>query len=574
MADIFISYSRKDSGYALEFADKLRSSGRSIWIDQHGIEGASSWSGEIVRAINQCTAFIVLLSRASIESDNVVREIALAFEKKKKILPIELESVTLPESMAYPLAGIQKLAHTNWDAIDRVLSKLIVAPDVPTAEPILELPKDSLGRKSIAVLPIENLSSDPDNEWFADGLTQEIIGLLSKMSSLYVIDRRSVMVYKNTKKTMKVIAQELGVEYILEGTVRKAGPNLRIACELVEAVSGKHIWSETFKGTIDDIFEIQESVAKNIADGLDIVLNPKERSALQTLPTTNVEAYELYLRSREYGYSKNERDAIPLLVRVIELDPNFVLGYTNLSSIYLRARDTDPTYLSKAHDLALKAYTLDPTSPASNIALGSVLFTEGKVENAYGYLRTAYDKDPNMIGANAWLGFYYRHLQKYPEAAKYYERALELEPGQPHFVMHLIGIYSFMNDTAALRDLALRTLPYIELRMRSNPDHEAVEMVFVSLLPYADRFDEVMPTIKKLDLQSIERPIEIFNFACIVAPRLPSFAIELLQLAITKGFSDLQLLRTDTDLDPLRGLPEFEELMRDLEEKISKEKNG
>src|SRR5512147_2142793 len=123
MADIFISYSRRDADVALQFAERLRTHGMSVWIDQHGIEASASWSGEIVRAINHCSVLIVLLSPSSVESDNVTREVVLAFEKKKRILPIELQAVTLSESLEYPLAGIQRVAHSNWEAIERVLAK-------------------------------------------------------------------------------------------------------------------------------------------------------------------------------------------------------------------------------------------------------------------------------------------------------------------------------------------------------------------------------------------------------------------------------------------------------------------
>jgi adenylate cyclase len=569
MADIFISYSRKDSSRVLEFTEKLRARGVSIWIDQHGIEGASSWSGEIVRAINQCTGFIVLLSHASVESDNVVREVALAFEKKKKILPIELEPVALPEPMEYPLAGIQKLAFDNWDGIERVLAKLVPLREETAAKPpaVITLPSDPLGRKMIAVLPFENLSSDPDNEWFADGLTQELIGMLSKLSSLCVTDRRSVMGYKNTTKPVKAIAQELGVEYVIEGTVRKAGPNLRITSELVEVRSGRHLWSETFKGTIDDIFEIQESVAKNIVDGLDLILNPKEKDSLLKQPTTSSEAYELYLRARELGYTKDEMKGIPMLERAIELDPNFIGAYSNLSSIYNRARQRHPELIEKAEEYAQKAYALDPESPSANVSMGAVLFNSGKPEEAYPYLLRAYSADPNATGTNSWMGFYHRRLKNLTEAARYYERALELEPSQPHFIMHLYGIYREKNDEAALKDLAARALPHLELRLQSNHDHEAADMVFLALLPYAGRGDEVISVIKNMDPQSMSDPFELYDMACAACPVSPSYALELLRLSVDQGFSEIETIRNDPDLIPLRDTAEYKVMLKELDEK-------
>jgi adenylate cyclase len=568
MADVFLSYSRKDNNQALELAERLRAGGTSVWIDQHGIEGASSWSGEIVRAINQCSALIVLLSHSSIESDNVTREVALAYEKKKRILPIELHTIELPEMMEYPLAGIQRLAYSNTEAIDRALLKIIGDKPVPAPEPITpqERPADPLGRKTIAVLPFENLSSDPDNEWFADGLTQELIGLISKLPSLHVTDRRSIMAYKNTAKSVKAIAQELGVEFIIEGTVRKAGPNLRITSELVEAQTGKHVWSETFKGTIDDIFEIQESVAKNIADGLGLALKPKEVVSLNKPITTNTEAYELYLRAREYGYSKDEIKSIPMLERAIELDPNFGRAYTALSSVYNRARSRYPGFGEKAYEYALKAFTIDPESPYANVSMGAALFNMGKAEQAYPYLLRAYQTDKNP-GSASWMGFYNRNLKNFPEAARYYEEALEMEPGQPHFMMHLLSIYSNMNDTAALEDLAKRGLPHLELRLRTNHDHEAADLVYIGLLPHAGRAEEAIPAIKKLKPETMENPFEIYDLACTAARVSVPYGIELLRLAVAKGFDDLKTLQSDPDIVYLRESPEFAEIIKELEGK-------
>src|SRR5271154_3113607 len=176
MADIFISYSSKDREQAEQLTELLASAGLSVWIDQSGIEAAESWSESIVDAIDSCRAFIVMLSPSSIQSPNVVKEVSLASEKRKKILPLDLEPVELPKNMQYALAGIQRAPMTNIDAVLRALGKLGLEA---TSAPTITLVKETDGRKSLMILPFEDLSPTADNGWFADGLATELIAALS-----------------------------------------------------------------------------------------------------------------------------------------------------------------------------------------------------------------------------------------------------------------------------------------------------------------------------------------------------------------------------------------------------------
>src|ERR1041385_2059839 len=186
MPDIFISYSSKDREQAQLLTELLASAGLSVWIDQAGIGAATSWSEEIVNALDACKAFIVMLSPSSIEAKDVIREVSLAFEKNKKILPLDLEPVSLPASMQYHLAGLQRTSMTNIDAIIRALGKLgLEATSAPQAPKIV---KESDGRKSLMILPFEDLSPTGDNGWFADGIASELISALSNVKSLRVAD--------------------------------------------------------------------------------------------------------------------------------------------------------------------------------------------------------------------------------------------------------------------------------------------------------------------------------------------------------------------------------------------------
>jgi adenylate cyclase len=189
MPDIFISYSSKDREQAQLLTELLASAGLSVWIDQAGIGAATSWSGEISKAITDCTALIVLLSPSSVDSKNVTREVALAFERNKKILPIDLEPVMLPDDFAYHLAGIQRSPMTNIDAVIRALAKLgLEATSAPQPPKIV---KETHQRKSLMILPFQDLSPTGDNGWFADGIANELIAALSNIKSLRVADQQA-----------------------------------------------------------------------------------------------------------------------------------------------------------------------------------------------------------------------------------------------------------------------------------------------------------------------------------------------------------------------------------------------
>ena len=211
MSDIFISYSSKDREKAEQLTELLASAGLSVWIDRQGIIGAEKWATEIVEGINSCSTFILLLSTHSVESENVLRELSLASEKRKRVLPVDIESIRLPSSFEYPLAGIQRVAITDFDAIMRAhkfgVAKIVV--------------KDT--RKSVMVLPFEDLSPAGDNEWFSNGIAAELIGTLSNVKALRVIDRQTTKEFKNYKGQLTVYATEMSIRYFVQGSVRKFG---------------------------------------------------------------------------------------------------------------------------------------------------------------------------------------------------------------------------------------------------------------------------------------------------------------------------------------------------------------
>ena len=273
--------------------------------------------------------------------------------------------------------------------------------------------------KSIVVLPFENLSPDPENEYFADGLTEELIAELSSIRALRVISRTTAMKLKGSDKDVGAIGRELNVRYVLEGSVRRLGNALRITAQLIDASSDAHLWAERYSGTMDDVFDIQERVARKIVDHLRISLSPEEDRRISQRPINDLVAYDCYLRAKQEipRWTEGAIDkAIGLLEKAVTIEgPNealfATLGFAYLSYFFPLPLRDDESLLETANAYATKVFELSPDSAAGHALRGLILFLQGQVEEAAGYLKEAYRQDPNngdalfgLVITTAWAG--------------------------------------------------------------------------------------------------------------------------------------------------------------------------
>ncbi len=290
--------------------------------------------------------------------------------------------------------------------------------------------------KSIAVLPFDNISPDPENEYFSDGLTEEIITHLSKIRSLKVISRTSIMRYKGIKKPLREIAAELGVQHILEGSVRKYGNDLRIAAQLIDAIPDVHLWAETYRGKLEDVFAIQEKVAGEIVEALKLTLSPQEQKNLEKRQTENPEAYQLYLLGRFWWNKRTEegmKKGIAFFNQAIEKDPEYALPYVGLADAhillgvygYLPFREVMP----KAEKATLKAQKLDSTLAEAHASLAhfKMLYEWDWAGGEKAFLRT-FELNPNYAAAYLWYSLTLSALGRLDEALAAIKRARELDP--------------------------------------------------------------------------------------------------------------------------------------------------
>jgi len=293
------------------------------------------------------------------------------------------------------------------------------------------------GPKAVAVLPFENMSTDPENEYFSDGITDDIIAQLSKISALKVISRTSSMQYKKTTKKIATIAEELGVGAILEGSVRKAGPRVRIVVHLVDPRSEKHLWGETFDRQLTDVFEVQSEVAQQITGALAVTLSPEEKQRVEKKATGDAEAYNLYLLGRFHANKwseENVQKGIQYFQEAIAKDPNYAVAYAGMSDAYellsIGFGSKPPVeYLVQAKAMALKALEMDDTLAEAHTSLAYARWL-GDLDwvGAEREFKRALELKTSYVMAHEWYAEYLAALGRHDEAFTEIKRAQQLDP--------------------------------------------------------------------------------------------------------------------------------------------------
>src|SRR5262249_7667728 len=315
------------------------------------------------------------------------------------------------------------------------------------ARKVFRQPFSSSPEKSIAVLPFENLSRDPDNAYFADGIQEEILTRLAKIPDLKVISRTSTQRYQSKPGNLSDIAKQLGVANILEGSVQKAGDQVRVNVQLVNAQTDSHLWAQTYDRKLTDIFGVESEIATKIADMLQAKLTGAEQRAIATRPTENSEAYELYLRGRYFLGKRSEADlknAVDYFNRAIAKDRNYAPAYAGLAITYVilsewTSADPAESLRKAAREPAIKALEIDNTLAEAHAALALVLMrTDQDLHGARRELERAIELNPNYAAAHHWLGGHV--LSPFGEkdrAIAELKRAVELDPFSPMFNLKL-----------------------------------------------------------------------------------------------------------------------------------------
>jgi non-specific serine/threonine protein kinase len=424
--------------------------------------------------------------------------------------------------------------------------------------------------KSVAVMYFENLSSDKEDEYFRDGMTEDIITEISKIRELRVFPRAAVLAFRDKTVTGPEVGRELNAPYVLTGSLRRAGNRLRITAQLIETRTGHSVWAERYDRQIEDVFAIQDEIAQAIARALKVVLTEKEKQEIKKAPTADVQAYDYYLRGRQFFHQLRRKGfeyARQMFARAIVIDPGYARAYAGVadcSSFLYMYWDTTDDNLREADRASRKAVELDSDSGEAHASLGLAVSLSKNFEEAAKEFETAIRLDPKLFEAHYFYAracFQQGNMEK---AARLFEQACIVKP-QDYQAPTLLGTaYRGLGRIADAEAAARRAFQMAEKHLELHPDDARALYLGAGNLSDMGERDRARDWVQRALAIDSEEPSILYNSACVFA-KLGSDeeALDCLEKAMapSKGHWYRQWAAKDSDLDPVRKHPRFQALM-------------
>jgi len=429
-------------------------------------------------------------------------------------------------------------------------------------------------RPSIAVMAFSDMSPEKDQEYFCDGIAEEITNTLTHVKGLRVAARTSAFAFKGRSEDVRTIGKSLGVGTVLEGSVRKAGNRLRIGAQLINVEDGCHIWSERYDRELKDVFAIQDEISRSIMNALEITLSPQERTVLSRIPTTDLQAYEYYLRGKQYFYQYNRKGiefALRMFSQALELDPTYARAHAGIADccafLYMYA-GSNPVHRERADSASWKAIDHDPESAEAHASRGVALSLKGDLELAEYEFEIAIALDPMLFEA---YYFYARtsFAQGKPEKAlMLYEKSSEVNPQDYQAPLLVAQIYSDLGRNAEADAARSRGIEAARARLKMNPDDARALYMGANGLVALGEYTEGLEWARQALAMDPDDPMVLYNVGCIqsLAGRSEE-AIESLERSVKNGLSQRGWFENDSNLDPLRRHPRYLALIESLREK-------
>ena len=352
---------------------------------------------------------------------------------------------------------------------------------------------------SIAVLPFVNISGDPEQEYFSDGITEDLITDLSQISGMFVIARQSVFTYKGKAVKVQEIRNDLKIRYVLEGSVRKVADRVRITAQLVDATTGGHLWAERYDRDLNDIFAVQDEVTKNIVSALAVKLTSNEEDQLTRRYTKNVEAYEYALRGLEYHcmYTRETNTyAQKMLLKAIELDPEYSLAYSRLALTYLhewtQGWSKNPESMERAFELAQKAIAMDDSLPEAHRILGDIYLYRRDLERAMTERKKTVALDPNYAEGLAGLGEVLIWSGDYDKGIALVKKAMQLNPRHHAWYFYILGV------GYGLKERFEEAIEILHRGLIRNPDFLGTHLVLAAIYGLTGRKEECQTEVEEI----------------------------------------------------------------------------
>jgi len=598
MADIFVSYARNDRERVVPLVAALEAQGWSVWWDPN-IAPGQEFDRQIAAELRAAHAVLVVWTPTSVES-RWVRGEARDAADRGVMVPVRFGAAELPiDVRAFNTIDLdgwqQEPAGRRLAELQRALGAMIARHAATAAGAPAKAVQPAMAaglavaaaaasggttRPAICVLPFANMSGDPEQEYFSDGITEDIITDLSKVSALAVIARNSAFAYKGQHIDVPRVARELGVSHVLEGSVRKAGGRVRITAQLVRAAGNDHVWAERYDRDLNDIFAMQDEISEAVVRALKLQLLPDEKRAIEQRGTDNAEAYNLYLMAwRQYvNNHRTETDA-----RLAETILRLSSGATGLDPAYAKAWTLTAIAQMILHfvhgrqeedGLAAidRALTLSPGMAEAHAIKSRILGRRGEAGAAAAEIEAALRLNPESFEVHRAAGYWHFRQKRLPEAVGHYEKALALVADDAHVASMLTSWYTALGDPVAARRVATLALDQAKQALAKDQNNWTALLSGVNSLCVLGQPDQAKQWMQRALLMEPDK-IEIrYNFACDLVVHLhdPDAAIEMRRpvfASMSRGF--LGHARVDPDMEPLRADPRFQEMVSLAEARLA-----
>jgi adenylate cyclase len=591
MADVFVSYARSDKPRVAPLVAAIESKGWTVWWDPEIFPG-QEFDRRIAAELKIAAAVLVVWTPNSVES-RWVRGEAREGAERGILVPIRFERADLP-------IDVRTLHTTDFDdwgddprspqaqEVMRALGTMIARQPAAQSATAISASGPSTfahgsARSAICVLPFANMSGDPEQEYFSDGITEDIITDLSKVSALAVTSRNSAFVFKGKHVDVLKVARELKVTHVLEGSVRKAGGRVRISAQLVDGSSNDHVWAERYDRDLDNIFALQDEISAAIVQALKLRLLPEEKKAIAQRGTENVEAYDLYLMARQLYVTCTDGDArraeaiIRLCLRATEIDLAYARAWALMAVAQMILRFT----LGKGGDDGLmaaeRALELDANLAEAHAVRARILADKDRHDEASVEIEIALDLDAASYEVNRAAAYLSYRQHRFDDAIRYFDKAASLIETDINSAGMLLSCYVAVGDPQAARRAAQIVLSRAEKVLTRDPANVVVMAYSAYALAALGEAERAKERMNRAMLIEPDNWNMRYNFACALMIHLQDSdaAMDMLGPVLEKvavGF--LSHARADPDFISLRENPRFKAMIAAAEARLAAENSG
>ncbi len=582
MADVFISYARVDKARVAPLVAAIEARGWSVWWDPE-ISPGKEFDDEIDQELQAAAAVLVVWTPTSVASrwvrgearDGAERGILVPVRLEQARLPIDVRAIHTTDLDGWGDDPASEPAQDFLRALGEVIARSRAAHP-PASKAAGESGRKEPAHCSVCVLPFTNMSGDPEQEYFSDGITEDITTDLSKVSALTVTASNSAFKYKGTHPDIQQVARELQVTHVLEGSVRKAGGRIRVNAQLIDGAANNHVWAERYDRDASDIFAIQDELSQAIVKALKLKLLPAEKKAIERRGTDSVEAHDLYLMARQIYVTSQEDERgsqaiVRTCIRATEIDPDYAQAWAMMAIGYRTLRE-----LGEESDDGMvateRALSLNPDLAEAHAVKAYILQTKGAMDEAIAEVEVSLKLGPESYEANRTAGRLNYQMNRFEDAARYYERAVDLMDSDVNSAMMLASSYRAMGNTTSMRraaEVALRRAEAVLARDQNNSGVIAYSANALGALGERERAKARMNRALLIDPGNWNMR---YNFACTLNTYLDDkgAALEMMR-PLFEGITEplLRYLMDDPDFLSLRDDPRYQTMITAAEARLA-----